>query len=74
MNDNEAAVRAIAEFVKPFPNVKYEMLPYHRLGTQKYLFLDRVPPMGDIVLDKDVMPGLQQAAIEILGDRVQIPH
>ena len=74
VNDNEVAVRAIAEFVKPFPNVKYEMLPYHRLGTQKYLFLDRVPPMGDIVLDKDVMPGLQQAAIEILGDRVQIPH
>jgi len=43
-NDSEEAIAAIAEFVKPYPNVRFEMLPYHRLGTQKYLFLDRVPP------------------------------
>lgn len=73
-NDNEDAVRSIANFIRPFPNVQYEMLPYHRLGTQKYIFLDRTPPMGDTVLDKDIMPHLQQAVREIIGDRLQIPH
>lgn len=75
VNDTEDVIRAIATFIKPFPNVRYEMLPYHRLGTQKYTFLDRIPPMGDIVLDQDtVMPKLQKVAKEILGDRLQIPH
>lgn len=74
VNDNKETIHAIAEFVQPFPNVNYEMLPYHRLGTQKYIFLDRIPPMGEVVLDKNIMPVLQQTAKEILGDRVQIQH
>ena len=49
------------------------MLPYHRLGTQKYHFLDRVPPMDDVTLDKSVMPALTKTAMGILGDRVQVP-
>jgi len=71
-NDSVEAITAIAEFLRPFPNVRYEMLPYHRLGTQKYHFLDRVPPMEEVTLDKSVMPVLIDAAREILGDRVEI--
>ncbi len=72
-NDSEDAVRAICEFIKPFENVRYEMLPYHRLGTQKYVFLDRVPPMGEIQLAKGIMPGLRLLAKDILGEtRVEI--
>lgn len=71
-NDSEDAISAIAEFIKPYSNVRYEMLPYHRLGTQKYHFLDRIPPMSEITLDKSIMPKLIDAAQEILGDRVEI--
>ena len=69
-NDSEEAIAAIAEFVKPYPNTRFEMLPYHRLGTQKYLFLDRVPPMAEVTLDKSVMPKLIATAKSVLGDRV----
>lgn len=73
-NDSEEAIAAIAAFLKPFERVRYEMLPYHRLGTQKYHFLDRRPPMGDVTLDKAVMSRLQRTALDILGARVQIPR
>jgi len=71
-NDSEAAINAIAEFIKPFPNVRYDMLPYHRLGTQKYHFLDRVPPMNDVTLDKSIMSSLRDIAKNVLGDRVEV--
>lgn len=73
-NDDEEAIRAIASFLRPFERVIYELLPYHRLGTQKYHFLDRKPPMGDAALAEDVLPRLQRAALDILGARVQIPR
>lgn len=68
-NDTTEAIAEIASFLKPFPNVRYEMLPYHRLGTQKYQFLQRESAMGEAVLDKTVLPALQQAARAILGER-----
>lgn len=71
-NDSVQAIEAIARFLEPLAGVQYEMLPYHRLGTQKYTFLDRVPPMSDVTLDKAVMAELVAAAVAILGDRVQI--
>lgn len=73
-NDSVRAVRAIATFLRPFARVRYELLPYHRLGTQKYHFLDRQPPMGEVTLDKNVLPSLQKAAMDILGERVQTPR
>lgn len=71
VNDTEEAVGAIAEFIKPFGHVRYEMLPYHRLGTQKYQFLQREPPMGEVTLDKTRLPRLMRTARSILGDRVE---
>ena len=73
-NDSEQAVAAIAEFLKPYERVEYEMLPYHRLGTQKYQFLDRPVPMGEVKLDAEHMNRLQAVAQSILGQRVRVPH
>ena len=73
-NDNEQAVAAIAEFLKPYERVEYEMLPYHRLGTQKYQFLDRPVPMGEVKLDTAHMNRLQAVAQSILGQRLRVPH
>ena len=38
VNDNVDAIMAIAEMIRPYEQVRYELLPYHRLGTQKYYF------------------------------------
>ncbi len=73
-NDTEEAIAAIAEFIKPYERVEYEMLPYHRLGTQKYHFLDRPVPMGDVKLETERMDKLQAIAKGILGDRLHVPH
>ena len=73
-NDSEQAVTAIAQFLKPYERVDYEMLPYHRLGTQKYQFLDRPVPMGEVKLDAEHMNRLQAVAQSILGQRVRVPH
>lgn len=66
-NDNRRDIQAICEFIAPLANVQYEMLPYHRLGTQKYIFLGRTPRMGDVQLDKNLFSGLLNAATAILG-------
>ncbi len=73
-NDSEQAVAAIADYLKPYERVEYEMLPYHRLGTQKYQFLDRPVPMGEVKLDAEHMNRLQAVAQSILGQRVRVPH
>ncbi len=73
-NDTEKEVQDIASFIKPFAHIRYEMLPYHRLGTQKYIFLDRVSPMGDVTLPHEAMYPLIKAVKDVLGDeRVQVP-
>lgn len=69
-NANPETIAAIADFIKPYGQVRYEMLPYHRLGTQKYDFLQRPYAMGDVVLDNALLPELYETARAILGDRV----
>ena len=70
-NDSEEAVAAIANFLLPFGHVQWELLPYHRLGTQKYTFLDRQSPMGDVTLEDARMKQFLSVALDILGQRVQ---
>lgn len=60
-NDDEETLLRIAALVAGHPNVDYELLPYHRLGTQKYLFLQQESPMGDAHLPTDRFLRLQQA-------------
>ena len=44
-NDSEEAITGILDLLAPYPRVDYQLLPYHRLGTQKYQFLHRDAPM-----------------------------
>lgn len=61
-NDTPEQIRAIAELACAHPNVTYEVLPYHRLGTQKYVFLDREIPMGEITLPTETFSELEAIA------------
>lgn len=48
VNDDEAHIRAVLEFIKPYKNVvDYQLLPYHRYGEGKYGFLGRVYELKD---------------------------
>lgn len=45
LNDTEAEIGQIMDFIKGQPNISYELLAYHRLGTPKYDYLGRKYPM-----------------------------
>ena len=48
-NDNEADIEAIARFARSLPGVEeHHLLPYHRLGSDKYIGLGRHYSMKDI--------------------------
>ena len=48
VNDTEAHVRAVLDFIRPYPNVvDYQLLPYHRYGQSKYDFLGRIYALRD---------------------------
>ena len=48
-NDTESEIKDIAEFAASLTNVKeINLLPYHRLGYDKYIGLGREYKMGDV--------------------------
>jgi pyruvate formate lyase activating enzyme len=51
LNDTEGNLGALANFLKDsgIPKCEVELLPYHRLGTPKYEYLDREYMLGSIV-------------------------
>lgn len=51
-NDTAEDIEAIVDFLKNY-NVEYELLPYHRLGTQKYTNIGLEYPLGDISLENE---------------------
>jgi pyruvate formate lyase activating enzyme len=51
VNDHEKEISDIIDFIRPYPNVSYELLPYHRLGAPKYEALGRAYPLGKRALD-----------------------
>lgn len=61
-NDSPEVIEAIARKVAGHPGLTYEVLPYHRLGTQKYAFLDRPVPMGEVTLSQETFAALEAAA------------
>ena len=66
-NDDEETARSIGQLLKGYANVTYEALPYHRLGTQKYAFLGREYPMGDVSLPAGVAERVQAIVDEERG-------
>lgn len=40
-NDTETDLESIVDYIKRFPGVEYELLPYHRFGEAKYQYLGR---------------------------------
>ena len=63
-NDTEEEIRAIACFAKSLPGVgEIHLLPYHRLGYDKYVGLGREYKMGDVKPpEKDKMERLRKVA------------
>ena len=51
-NDTAEDIQAIVDFLEGM-KVEYEVLPYHRLGTQKYINTGREYLLGDVSLDND---------------------
>jgi pyruvate formate lyase activating enzyme len=48
VNDDEAHIRSVLDFIRPYPNVvDYQLLPYFRYGEAKYEFLGRVYELRD---------------------------
>jgi pyruvate formate lyase activating enzyme len=60
-NDTEEDIQAIVDFLKD-KNVEFELLAYHRLGTQKYINIGREYPLGEISLDNDKFLALRKVA------------
>ncbi|MCP1102214.1 pyruvate formate lyase activating enzyme [Aequitasia blattaphilus] len=73
-NDTKEEIRAIARFTKTLPNVKrLHLLPYHRLGQDKYEGLGREYQMGDVAPpSNEQMNGLLLVAKEESGIECQI--
>ena len=59
-NDSDAVAEQIGTLLAGYDNVTYEALAYHRLGTQKYIFLGRECAMGEESLPKETAERFQQ--------------
>jgi len=58
-NDTEKDITAIRDFASGRSNVRYELLPYHRMGQPKYEYLGKRYPYEGMSLDDAVMGRLQ---------------
>jgi pyruvate formate lyase activating enzyme len=58
-NDSQAEITAIIDYLKDWPNLSYELLPYHRLGQQKYDYLGRDYHLGEVSLEPSLLQQLQ---------------
>ena len=59
-NDSVDAIMPIAGLARQY-KAAFELLPYHRLGTQKYQFLGRECPMGEKKLAEGVAEAIYAA-------------
>ena len=59
-NDTEEEIMAIRRMLPDRPNVRYEVLTYHRLGMPKYGYIGRPWLMGDVKADEVFMKALRE--------------
>lgn len=52
-NDSEEDIKAIMNFISGKPNVRYELLPYHRLGQPKYEYVGKEYLLDTVTLPKE---------------------
>ena len=72
-NDTATEIRDIARFAKSLPGVEeIHLLPYHRLGYDKYIGLSRQYPMGDLKTPDSAKMKLLSEAAQSEGLRVNI--
>ena len=64
VNDDLDTIRAIHQRVCRYPQVKYELLPYHEYGRSKYEALGRDYPMGKVKLLTKKMEYLRKEIAE----------
>lgn len=62
VNDNKEEITAIVDFLRTIPEVRYELLPYHRLGSPKYGYLCREYELGDAALNDQRLRELKEIA------------
>lgn len=72
-NDSEQDISAILDCIPRRPGVRYELLPYHRMGQPKYEYLGRRYPYEGISLSDSQMNRLQALAkaCEILNSTME---
>lgn len=58
-NDTEEDVKAMYEWLPKRDNVRYELLPYHRMGQPKYAYLGRRYALEGASLDEQKMERLK---------------
>jgi pyruvate formate lyase activating enzyme len=63
-NDTVDQIQTIVDFLKPY-DVEYELLPYHRLGTQKYTNMGKDYPLGEVFLENDAFLALLEISKQI---------
>ena len=59
-NDTEAEIEKILAFIRGMRNTSVELLPYHRIGQSKYMFLGLEYPMGGAVLSDEKAESLKK--------------
>ena len=68
-NDTKKEIQDIAVFADQLPGVKkIHLLPYHRLGSDKYIGLDRVYKMDEIVPPENDHMQMLKDAVEMVSD------
>ncbi len=67
VNDNEKDIAAIAAFAREVGAFEYELLPYHKMGENKYRYLGMEYVMGDVKLDEEYFKKLQALAAAIMA-------
>ena len=70
INDDEELIRRIVELARSIDAVHYELLPYHRMGEQKYRFLGREYPYGGPAqVDAGILARLRGIVEEVFPEK-----